>query len=184
MYKGAFPMKLLILSGSAFPDSHTHSIARLIESLVEQPEHEVTHIDLREKDIPIFGQGKTEDIEFLKRHAENADAIIIGTPNYHTSFSGLLKNALDHLSIDEFEMKPVGLFCNSGGMRNSDPLTQLRMVMRGVHAMVLPLQVCTCDEDFEKTGDGYRLVNDALRERLSVMIDGLVRQSHSKTISI
>lgn len=58
MYKGAFPMKLLILSGSAFPDSHTHSIARLIESLVEQPEHEVTHIDLREKDIPIFGQGE------------------------------------------------------------------------------------------------------------------------------
>jgi hypothetical protein len=50
--------------------------------------------------------------------------------------------------------------------------------------MVLPLQVCTCDEDFEKTGDGYRLVNDALRERLSVMIDGLVRQSHSETISI
>ncbi len=33
------------------------------------------------------------------------------------SFSGLLKNALDHLSIDEFEMKPVGLFCNRRGMR-------------------------------------------------------------------
>ncbi|GAB3067715.1 NADPH-dependent FMN reductase [Salinicoccus sesuvii] len=177
-------MNLLILSGSAFPGSHTHAVASKIASLVEQPEHTVTHLDLRELHLPIFGQGKTEDVETLKRLAENADAIIIGTPNYHTSFSGLLKNALDHLSTDEFEMKPVGLYCNSGGMRNSDPLTQLRMVMRGVHALVLPLQVCTCDTDFEQINEGYHLYNDELVERLSVMIDGLVRQSHTEMVNI
>ncbi|TVT28169.1 NAD(P)H-dependent oxidoreductase [Salinicoccus cyprini] len=177
-------MNLLILSGSAFPGSHTHAIARTIESLVEQPEHAVTHVDLREYNLPVFGQGKTDDVETLKRLAENADAIIIGTPNYHTSFSGLLKNALDHLSMDEFEMKPVGLYCNSGGMRNSDPLTQLRMVMRGLHAMVLPIQVCTCDADFERTDEGRVLANDELTGRLGVMIDGLVRQSHAETVSI
>ncbi|GAA3730579.1 NADPH-dependent FMN reductase [Salinicoccus jeotgali] len=177
-------MNLLILSGSAFPGSHTRSVAETIESLVGQPEHEVTHIDLRELDIPIFGQGKTDDTEYLKRLVEDADAVIIGTPNYHTSFSGILKNALDHLSIDEFEMKFVALYCNSGGMRNSDPLTQLRMVMRGVHAMVIPTQVCTCNEDFEKTETGYTLKNEALRERLSVMVDGLIKQSNSERVSI
>ncbi|MFC3419445.1 NADPH-dependent FMN reductase [Salinicoccus hispanicus] len=177
-------MNLLILSGSAFPGSHTHAVARKIASLVEQPEHTVTHIDLRELHIPVFGQGKTDDVEALKRLAEKADAIIIGTPNYHTSFSGLLKNALDHLSMDEFDMKPVGLYCNSGGMRNSDPLTQLRMVMRGVHALVLPLQVCTCDADFERSDEGHQLGNGELIERLSVMIDGLVRQSHTETVNI
>ena len=36
----------------------------------------------------------------------------------------------------------------------------------------------------KKTSEGYKLVNNALKERLSVMIDGLVRQSHSETISI
>lgn len=177
-------MNLLVISGSAFPDSHTNAVARIIESLVEQPEHKVTVIDLCGWDIPVLGQGNTMDVEELKRLAHEADAIMIGTPNYHTSYSGILKNALDHLSINEFEMKPVGLFCNSGGMRNSDPLTQLRMVMRGVHAMVIPTQVSTCDSDFVKTDAGLVLENEKITERLSIMIDTLVKQSYSETVSI
>ncbi len=177
-------MNLLVISGSAFPGSHTNVIARIIESLVEQPENKVTVVDLCELDIPVLGQGKSDDIEGLKRLAEEADAMMIGTPNYHTSYSGILKNALDHLSINEFEMKPVGLFCNSGGMRNSDPLTQLRMVMRGVHAMVIPTQASTCDSDFTKTHEGHVLVNEQIIERLSLMIDLLVRQADSEPVSI
>ena len=45
-----------------------------------------------------------------------ADFFILGTPNYHGSFSGILKNALDHLNMDYFKMKPVGLIGNSGGI--------------------------------------------------------------------
>ncbi|WP_017547607.1 NADPH-dependent FMN reductase [Salinicoccus carnicancri] len=177
-------MNLLVISGSAFPGSHTNAVARLIESLVEQPEHKVTLVDLCGWDIPVLGQGKTVDVGELKRLAYEADAMMIGTPNYHTSYSGILKNALDHLSINEFEMKPVGLFCNSGGMRNSDPLTQLRMVMRGVHAMVIPTQASTCDSDFVKTDEGLILENEQIRERLSIMIDTLVKQTYSETVSI
>src|SRR5699024_12018319 len=113
-----------------------------------------------------------------------ADAIMIGTPNYHTSYSGILKNALDHLSINEFEMKPVGLFCNSGGMRNSDPLTQLRMVMRGVHAMVIPTQVSTCDSDFVKNNAGLVLENEKIKEGRSKMRDKTGKESYSETVSI
>lgn len=32
-----------------------------------------------------------------------ADFFILGTPNYHGSFSGILKNALDHLNMDYFK---------------------------------------------------------------------------------
>ncbi|AKG72935.1 NADPH-dependent FMN reductase [Salinicoccus halodurans] len=177
-------MNLLVISGSAFPGSHTNAIAQIIESLVEQPENKVTVVDLCELDIPVFGQGKSDDVEELKRLTEEADAMMIGTPNYHTSYSGVLKNALDHLSINEFEMKPVALFCNSGGMRNSDPLTQLRMVMRGVHAMVIPTQASTCDSDFMKTAKGHVLKNEEIIERLSLMIDTLVKQADSEPVSI
>lgn len=177
-------MNLLVISGSAFPGSHTNVIAQIIESLVEQPENKVTMVDLHELNIPVLGQGGSDDVEGLKRLAAEADALMIGTPNYHTSYSGILKNALDHLSINEFEMKPVGLFCNSGGMRNSDPLTQLRMVMRGVHAMVIPTQVSTCDSDFVKTEAGRVLENEQIIERLSLMIDALVKQADSEPVSI
>src|SRR5699024_12561780 len=72
---------LLVISGSAFPDSHTNAVARIIESLVEQPEHKVTVIDLCGWDIPVLGQGTTMDLEELKHLAHEADAIMIGTQN-------------------------------------------------------------------------------------------------------
>ena len=59
-----------------------------------------------------------------------ADFLILGTPNYHGSFSGILKNALDHLNMDHFKMKPVGLICNSGGIVSSEPLSHLRVIVR------------------------------------------------------
>lgn len=168
-------MNLLIVEGSPFPLSKTAVIANEIESQIEQPEHQVNVVKLSEWDFPLLGDEKTGDIERLKRLAEEADAVIIGTPNFHTSFSGVLKNALDHLSTDEFEMKPIGLFCVSGGMRNTDPLTQLRMVMRGLHGLVIPTQISAADLDFGKseTGEPY-LENQSVRERISVMIDSLI----------
>ena len=172
-------MNILILTGSAFGHSHTEAVADKINELIEKPEHTVDHLMLRTLDMPLFGQGKTDDVELLKRKAEDADAIIIGTPNYHTSYSGILKNALDHLSFDEFSMKPVALFCNSGGMRSTDPLTQLRMVIRGVHGMVIPNQISTTDNDFMKNEDGYYEINDdELIERISNMADMLIDQAY------
>src|SRR5690625_7467898 len=114
--KRRLSMNLLVISGSAFPDSHTNAVARIIESLVEQPEHKVTVIDLCGWDIPVLGQGNTMDIEGLKHLAHEADAIMIGTPNYHTSYSGILKNSLDNLPINEFEMTYVGLLYNIGAI--------------------------------------------------------------------
>ncbi|MFD2830883.1 NADPH-dependent FMN reductase [Corticicoccus populi] len=167
-------MNLLIIEGSPFPVSKTEVIAEEIKSQIEQPEHKVDIVKLSEWDIPILGSGKTEDVEKLKRLAEEADAFIIGTPNYHTSFSGALKNVLDHLSTDEFEMKPVGLFCVSGGMRNTDPLTQLRLVMRGLHGLTIPTQISAADADFEKDESGHPyLYNQGVKQRISVMIDSL-----------
>lgn len=167
-------MNLLIIEGSPFPLAKTEVIAEEIKSQIEQPEHTVDIIKLSKWNIPLLGNGKTEDVERVKRLAEEADALIIGTPNYHTSFSGVLKNLLDHLSTDEFEMKPVGLFCVSGGMRNTDPLTQLRLVMRGLHGLVIPTQISAADIDFKKEESGQPyLENQEVRERISVMIDSL-----------
>ena len=50
---------------------------------------------------------------------------VLGTPNYHGSYSGILKNALDHLTMDDFKMKPVGLIGNSGGIVSSEPLSHM-----------------------------------------------------------
>lgn len=174
-------MNLLIITGSPFPESKSSYLADEIKAQVEEPEHQVNVVDLSQWNIPLLGQDKNDDVEQLKRLGEEADAIIIGTPNFHTSFSGVLKNALDHLSSDEFEMKPVGLFCVSGGMRNSDPLTQLRLVVRGLHGLALPTQISAVDNDFIEEGDGaVHLGNEKVKNRISVMIASITGLVHSK----
>lgn len=84
----------------------------------------------------------TEDVFKLRSKVKSAHGIILGTPEYHGSYSGVLKNALDLMSFDEFEGKMLGLLgVAGGGVGAIDALTGLRTVGRALHAWVLPEQV-------------------------------------------
>jgi len=107
-----------------------------------------THlIDLRDYDLP-FCAGKMGELERsgdvlrLRREVQQAQGIILGTPVYHGSFSGVLKNALDAMGFDEFEGKVVGLLAVAGSAYGgADALTGLQVVCRALHAWVVPSQV-------------------------------------------
>src|SRR5438552_213135 len=67
----------------------------------------------------------------LRERVARADAVVLATPVYHGSFSGLLKNALDQLSGDAFAGLPVGMMAAAGGPRSgSGVCDQLRAVVR------------------------------------------------------
>ncbi|MCD0830779.1 NADPH-dependent FMN reductase, partial [Staphylococcus aureus] len=83
----------------------------------------------------------------------------------------ILKNALDHLNMDYFKMKPVGLIGNSGGIVSSEPLSHLRVIVRSLLGIAVPTQIATHDSDFAKNEDGSYYLNDSefqLRARLFV----------------
>ncbi|HDF0017476.1 TPA: NAD(P)H-dependent oxidoreductase, partial [Staphylococcus aureus] len=109
-----------------------------------------------------------------------ADFLILGTPNYHGSYSGILKNALDHLNMDYFKMKPVGLIGNSGGIVSAEPLSHLRVIVRSLLGIAVPTQIATHDSDFAKNEDGSYYLNDSefqLRARL--FVDQIVSFAHN-----
>lgn len=101
-------------------------------------------IDMRGMDIPIMAGDKdavTPDVEALQASVRAADGVILGTPEYHGGYSGVLKNALDWMGFDEFEGKIVGLVSVSGGMLGGAyAMESLRTVCRAVHAWVVPTQ--------------------------------------------
>jgi NAD(P)H-dependent FMN reductase len=104
-------------------------------------------IDLRDFNL-VFCDGNQdesaypEDVFRLRSEVAAAQGIVLGTPNYHASFSGVLKNALDLMGFDEFEGKMVGLIGVSGGSRGAaDALNSLRAIGRALHAWVAPQQV-------------------------------------------
>jgi NAD(P)H-dependent FMN reductase len=99
----------------------------------------ITHlIDLREYE----DTEATADVLRLRADVGSAHGIIIGTPEYHGGYSGLLKNAIDLMGFDEFEGKVVGLIgVSSGSLGASQALQGLRVIGRALHAWVIPQQM-------------------------------------------
>ena len=100
-------------------------------------------IDLAELDLAFAGAGgnKGPDFEGLSRAVKESDGIVLGTPEYHGSFSGVLKNALDLMGFEEFEGKMLGLVGVSGGAMGAfEGINSLRNVGRALHAWVVPEQ--------------------------------------------
>lgn len=100
-------------------------------------------LDLRELDLPAFDADREAqgDSEKLLARVGAADAIILGTPMYHGSYSGVLKTAIDYCGFEEFEHKTVGLLAVAGGSFPVTALEHLRSVCRALNAWVLPHQV-------------------------------------------
>ena len=100
-------------------------------------------LDLRELDLPVFDADDREagDAPELTRTIREADAILLGTPVYHGSYSAPLKNALDYCGFDEFENKTVGLLAVAGGGFPITALDHLRSVCRALNCWVIPHQV-------------------------------------------
>lgn len=108
----------------------------------------------------IFRAGQDEtgypsDVARLRAEVKQADGIILGTPEYHGSLSGVLKNALDLMGFDEFEGKMIGLVGVSGGQMGAfDALKTLRNIGRALHAWVIPEQASIPEAWKVFTGDG------------------------------
>ena len=98
--------------------------------------------------------------------AESCDAFVLASPIYHNSYSGVLKNALDHLAIAQFYYKPVGLLSH-GGNRSSQAVDHLRIVVRGLLGFATTTHVCTANADYRKTDDGnYELEAEEILSRI------------------
>jgi NAD(P)H-dependent FMN reductase len=106
------------------------------------------------------------EVQRLRADVKQADGIILATPEYHGSYSGVLKNTIDLMGFDEFEGKMLGLVGVSGGrMGASDALNTLRSVGRALHAWVLPQQVSIPDVWSMFDSDG-RIKDEKLGRRL------------------
>lgn len=117
-------------------------------------------LDLAAYDLPFLGRERENDnaraVERFRADLRAADGIIIASPELHGSVSGVLKNALDLASAEEFGGKMVGLLAVAGGrMGATDTLSHLRTIGRSLHAWVVPLQASIGDSGraFDSTGE-------------------------------
>jgi NAD(P)H-dependent FMN reductase len=122
-------------------------------------------IDLREYDLPTFDADRdgAGDAAAFKTRVREADAVLLGTPMYHGSYSSTLKTALDYCGFEEFEDETVGLLAVAGGGFPVTALEHLRSVCRALNAWVIPHQVAL-PRAYSQFEDGD-LVDDDLDAR-------------------
>ena len=163
------------ISGSLRPESYTRMAVKMALQGAREVGAQTRLIDLREYGL-VFCTGSEsdypEDVFRLQSDVKQAHGIILGTPQYHGSFSGVLKNALDLMGFDEFEGKMLGLVGVSGGkMGAANALNNLRTIGRTLHSWVVPEQVSIpeawklFDEDGSlKDGDLEQRIRNVGRE--------------------
>ncbi len=93
---------------------------------------------------------------------EQADILVVATPVYRGSYTGLFKHFFDFIHQDALIDKPVLLAATGGSERHALVIEhQLRPLFSFFQARTLPLGIYATDKDFVD----YRLQDPALIER-------------------
>jgi FMN reductase len=177
IFMNSSPVKIVGLGGSLRPQSYSQHLLSLTGDRLQALGASIEILDLRQLNLP-FCNGEKDysahpDVEKLRQTVQQADGLILATPEYHGGASGVLKNALDLMSFDQLSGKVAGLISVLGGSANSNALNELRLVMRWVHAWVIPEQVAVGQAWRAFTDDG-QLVDKDLSERLDRFAASLI----------
>lgn len=170
-------VKIVGINGSLRPSSYSALALELAATRVRALGAEVEILDLRTLSLPFCNGGDEypdyPDVERLRFAVKEADGLILATPEYHGSTSGVLKNALDLMSFDQLSDKVTGLISVLGGQSNSNALNDLRIIMRWVHAWVIPEQVAI-GQAWQAFNEEGKLLDEKLAQRFDQFAQSLV----------
>jgi FMN reductase len=147
--------KLLAIVGSVTPPGRLLNATRwLLDSAhAAHPELEVELINLGDQKIA-FADGRApeqynDDTARVVESVQSAAGVIFASPVYRGSFTGALKNLLDHLPIESLGGKPVGIIAMGATPHHFLGVDwHLRDVLAWFGAIVVPASVYLVSADF------------------------------------
>lgn len=142
---------IVAIGGTLRPQSSTASALSHALSLAEAAGARTTLLTGPAIDFPNFDPGTAWDRPEICAFVDvirSADAILIGSPGYHGTLSGLVKNALDHVELLRgdarvyFDGMPVGLIATAGGWQAAvSTLHALRTIVHALRGWPTPMGV-------------------------------------------
>lgn len=184
------PPRILALAGSLRRDSFNKKLARVAAEAAGAAGGKVTWLDLRDCPMPLFDQdleaekGMPEGARAFKDALRAHEGLIVAAPEYNSSITPVLKNAIDWASRTEspdeaplvaFRGTVVALLSASpgtlGGLRG---LVTVRSIFGNIGCHVLPDQVAVprAHEAFAEDGS---LVDERSRKAVDRLATELVR---------
>src|SRR6266550_2099009 len=161
-------LRVLAVVGSLHRDSVTRAVIAHVAERFRADGCVVDVLDFEKEPLALYNPDTAHDLpgySELQGRVESADVVVLGTPDYHGSVSGAMKNFLDHF-WHEFAGKLFATIVASHekGLTVTD---QLRTVARQCYAWTLPYGISFTEQvDVE---DG-QIVGEALQNRLEMMV--------------
>ncbi|OIJ66752.1 FMN reductase [Streptomyces mangrovisoli] len=170
-------MKLVVVSAGLSVPSSTRLLAdRLAAAVVGRAPAEVQVVELRDLAVEIahhFTNGfPGKALAAALAAVTEADGLIVVTPVFSASYSGLFKSFFDVLEPDALAGKPVLIAATGGTARHSLVLDHaLRPLFAYLRAVVVPTGVYAASEDWGAEGLPERVERAA--GELSALMRGL-----------
>src|SRR5213596_2310472 len=161
-------LAVLAVSGSLHRDSITRLVVNYVAEKLRAAGCQVDVLDFEKEPLALYNPDTAHDLPGyaeLQSRVERADVVVLGTPDYHGSVSGAMKNFLDHF-WHEFAGKLFATIVASHekGLTVTD---QLRTVARQCYAWSMPYGVSFADEEDVRDG---KIVSDTLKKRLEMFV--------------
>lgn len=177
--------KILAIAGNPTSPSRTYGLVEYANSLLQQQGFSTETIAVR--DIPaevlVYGQYNSPALEPIKAKVEQADGIIVATPIYKASYTGVLKAFLDLLPQRAFEGKVVLPIASAGTIAHLLAIDYaLKPVLSELKARHILGGVYAVDKQLETQPDGSVKVDEETDERLKKAVNDLaaaVRLHHT-----
>jgi len=157
-------MKLLVFAGSVRKDSLNKKLLTVAGDIAHKKGAELKIVDIADFEMPLYSgdiedkQGIPQAANKLKELFNNVDGVIISSPEYNYSVSGVLKNALDwtsRIKPQPFKQKHILLMSASPSMVGGNRgLWALRMPLEALGAFVYPdmFSLAVAHEAFDANG--------------------------------
>ncbi|QQL45841.1 NADPH-dependent FMN reductase [Sulfuriroseicoccus oceanibius] len=181
--------KLLALAGSSRDGSLNFTLLKAVAEMARTAGAEVTVVDQSALEFPLFNQdleardGLPPEVKELKALMLAHDGLIIASPEYNSSITPLLKNAIDWCSRpssdDEESMAAYRdktallVSASPGGFGGMRALNHLRDILLNIRVAVYP-KMHSVGDAYSAFGQNGEITDHETQRRLVSLVTGYV----------
>ncbi|MGS0894420.1 FMN reductase [Burkholderia stagnalis] len=179
------PLNVVAISGGLQRPSRTLALTEaLVAALGDALPIDVRLIELGEIGARLGGvltrAQAPADLEALLRAIETAGALVVASPVYRASYTGVFKHLFDLVHHEALVDVPVLLAATGGSERHALVIEhQLRPLFGFFQARPLPIGVYASESDFDR----YEIANPALRARIALAVERAAPQLRPHALS-
>lgn len=173
------PVRILILYGSLRPQSYSRKLALEAQRILEQlgaetrlfDPHELPMLDSVGKDHP--------KVQQLRQSALWADGHVWISPERHGAVTGVFKNQIDWLPLEEGSVRPtqgktLAVMQVSGGSQSFNVVNTLRLLGRWMRMLTIPNQ-SSVPKAWQEFDDHGRMRPSPFYDRVVDVMEELVK---------